>query len=617
MALELAERRDVDFVLYEQLGLGELLKHERFREFNRKTIDLIISEARKLALQEMLPANGPGDREGCRFEAGAVKVPAAYRRIFDLYREGEWIALADDPQVGGQGLPVTAASAVQEYFNGANMAFCMYPGLCHGAGKLIELFGTDQQKTLYLEKMYSGRWGGSMLLTEPDAGSHVGSLTTSAQKNGDGTWSITGSKIFITGGEQDLTENIIHPVLARIEGAPAGTKGISLFLVPKIRVNDDGSLGEPNDVVCTGIEEKLGIHGSATCSLTLGGRGGCIGTLLGEENKGMRVMFHMMNEARLGVGIQGFAIASAAFASALSYARERKQGKHLLSIMDPAAPAVPIIQHPDVRRMLMWMKAYVEGMRSFVYYLGSCFDRVAVAGDADERNRWQGLIELLTPIVKAYCTDKAFEVCTQAVQTYGGYGYTMEYPVEQYLRDCKITSIYEGTNGIQAMDFLGRKLGMKQGESFMALLGEIQTTVDAAKAIDLLQPMALKLEQAANRLGETALKLGTAVMSPKVMTAFAFAQPLLEATGDVVMGWMHLWRALAAVPGIEKHAGSLDPEVFKAAAQKNKQAAFYTGKFHVAAFFIDALLPLALGKMKAIDSHCTAAAIMPEAAFGA
>ncbi|BBO70869.1 hypothetical protein DSCA_47990 [Desulfosarcina alkanivorans] len=404
-------------------------------------------------------------------------------------------------------------------------------------------------------------------------------------------------------------------MLARTKGAPEGTKGISLFLVPKIRVNADGSLGESNDVVCTGIEEKLGIHGSATCSLTLGGKGRCIGTLLGEENKGMMVMFHMMNEARLGAGIQGFAMASAAYAYALSYARERKQGRNLMQMMNPEAPSVPIIQHPDVRRMLMWMKAYVEGMRSFVYYLGSCFDRVALAGDHVDRDRWQELIELLTPVVKAYCSDKAFEVCTQAVQIYGGYGYIMEYPVEQYLRDAKITSIYEGTNGIQAMDFLGRKLGMKQGKYFMELLGEMRKTVATARQAETLKGIAVKLEKAVSRLGETALTFGATAMSPKVMTAFAFAQPLLEATGDVIMGWMHLWRAVAAVPGLEKHAGSLDPATRMKRVEKNKHAAFYEGKLRTAEFFIHTLLPATNGKMDAINSTCDAAAEMPERSF--
>ena len=369
----------MDFVLYEQLELEKLIKHEKFSGFNRKTLDLILSEARNLAIKELMPINAAGDREGCRFENGVVKVPESFHRAFKLYREGEWIAMLDDPEVGGQGLPVTIALAIAEYFNGANCAFGMYPGLCHGAGKLVEVFGTQHQKQLFLKNMYTGKWGGSMLLTEPQAGSDVGALTTSAVRNPDGTFSITGNKIFITGGEQNLTENIIHPVLARIEGAPAGTRGISLFIVPKIWVHDDGSLGEPNDVVCTGIEEKMGIHGSATCSLTLGGKGKCRGFLLGEENKGMKAMFHMMNEARLGVGLQGFSMASAAYMHALNYARERVQGKSLLSMMDPAAPSIAIINHPDVRRMLLWMKANVDGMRSFLYYVGSCFDRVATS----------------------------------------------------------------------------------------------------------------------------------------------------------------------------------------------------------------------------------------------
>jgi len=466
MAQLLSDRRDIDFVLFEQFGLEGLLTEGRYADLNKKTVDLIITEARNLAVNEILPTNADGDRQGCTFENGEVRVPESFHRVFKLFREGEWIALFDDPEVGGQGLPVMVASAVGEYFTAANCAFGTYAWLCHGAGKLVEVLGTDSQKALFLNKMYSGQWGGSMLLTEPEAGSDVGALTTSARKRDDGTYAISGSKIFITGGEQNLTENIIHPVLARIDGAPEGTRGISLFIVPKIWVNEDGSLGEPNDVVCTGIEEKMGIHGSSTCSLTLGGQGNCRGFLLGEENKGMRAMFHMMNEARLGVGIQGFSMSTASFMYAMDYARQRKQGRHLLKMMEPSAAPVPIIQHPDVRRMLLWMKAHVEGMRSFIYYVGNCFDREAVAVDDEQKDKYRGLLEILTPVVKAYCTDKSFEVCTLAVQTYGGYGYIGEYPVEQYLRDCKITSLYEGTNGIQAMDLLGRKMGLKKGAYF-------------------------------------------------------------------------------------------------------------------------------------------------------
>ncbi len=600
MAQELADRRDVDFVLYEQMGLETILANEKFSDLNKKTIDLIITEARSLAVKEILPTNAPGDREGCRFENGVVKVPEAFHRAFKLYREGEWIAMLDDPAVGGQGLPKTAATAIGEYFTSANCAFGMYPGLCHGAGKLVEVFGTDKQRELYLEKMYIGQWGGSMLLTEPGAGSDVGALETTAVKNADGTYSISGSKIFITGGEQDLTENIIHPVLARIEGAPEGTRGISLFLVPKIRVNDDGSLGEPNDVVCTGIEEKMGIHGSSTCSMTLGGRGKCVGTLLGEENKGMRAMFHMMNDARLGVGIQAMSMGGAAYQFAVNYARERKQGKNLLQMMDPEAPSVAIIEHPDVRRMLMWMKAYASGMRSFIYYVGRCFDIAETSADATERARYEGLIEILTPVVKAYCSDRAFDVCTQAVQVYGGYGYTGDYPVEQYLRDSKITSIYEGTNGIQAMDLLGRKMGMKKGTYFMSLMEEMQKTVGQARDYPELAELADVVGKAVNRLGEVALGLGQAAMSPKVLTAFAFAKPFLDITGEVIMAWMHLWRAVAAQPKLEKLVGGLDDTARGQKMGKDKNAVFYDGQVKTARYFILTLLPEALGKMGAI-----------------
>ncbi len=616
MAQDISNRKDVDFVLFEQFELETLLENERYADLNKKAVDLIINEARSLAVKELLPANGIGDREGCRLEDGAVKVPEAFHRLFELYREGEWIATWDDTEVGGQGLPVMVASAVAEYFNGANCAFGMYPGLCHGAGKLIEIFGTDKQKSMYLKKMYSGQWGGSMLLTEPGAGSDVGALTTTAVKHDDGSYRISGSKIFITAGDQDLTENIIHPVLARIEGAPEGTKGISLFLVPKYRVNDDGSLGEFNDVVCTGIEEKLGIHGSATCSLTLGGKGRCRGELLGEENKGMRVMFHMMNEARLGVGVQAYSMASAAYMCALNYARERRQGRHLLNMLDPAAPQVPIIDHPDVRQMLLWMKAQVEGMRSFVYYAGRWFDRLMVADNEADREKYQGLADLLTPVVKAYCSDKAFEVCTRAVQVYGGYGYTQEYPVEQYLRDCKITSIYEGTNGIQAMDLLGRKMGMKKGALFMGLLSEMQQTVAEAKSIEGLESLAGQVEQAVNRLGEVALTLGTTAMSPRVLSAFANATAFLDVVGDVIMAWMHLWRAAVAAPKLAALAGGMDPAQRKEKAAKNKNAAFYEGILQTADYVIRTLLPVTMGKMEAVAAVSDAAMDIPDAAFG-
>ena len=603
MAQVIADRRDVDFVLHEQLNVGALSEHEKYADFNKKTVDLIISEARNLAIKEILPTFKDGDEQGCRLENGQVLVPESFKRAYDLFVEGEWLAMPEDPEYGGQGMPRTVALAAGDYFNGANYAFMMYPGLTHGAALLVEAFGTERQKKLFLKNMFTGKWTGTMLLTEPEAGSDVGNLTTTAVKNDDGTYRISGNKIFISAGDHDMVDNIVHPVLARIEGAPAGTKGISLFLVPKYRVNDDGSLGEFNDVVCTGIEHKMGIHGNATCSLALGGKGQCLGELLGEENKGMRAMFLMMNEARLLVGMQGFCCASPSYMNAVNYARERIQGKNLLQMMDPNAPSVAIIQHPDVRRMLISMKSYVEGMRSLLYYAGYLSDQIAVTDDEAEEARLQGMIDLLIPICKGYVTDKAFEVCSTGVQVYGGYGYISEYPQEQLLRDCRITMIYEGTNGIQAMDLLGRKLGMNKGQPIMDLMVEIQKTIAQAKAIDSLMEHAVRVEKALNRLGEVAMHLGAKAMSPKVLSAFAYAHPFMEASGDVVMAWMLLWRGVVAATQLEKGA-------------KKKDQAFYEGQMKSVQYFTQAVLPITMGKMDAIMTTCEAPIEMTEDAFG-
>ncbi len=601
MAQSIADRRDVDFVLHEQFKVGDFSKHESFAEFNKKTVDLIVSEARNLAVKEILPTRKEGDEQGCTFDAGKVTVPESFHRAFDLFKEGEWLAMNESPEWGGQGMPHTLAMAASEYFNGANYAFMMYPGLTHGAGNLVETFGTDEQKRLFLKNLYSGHWGGTMLLTEPNAGSDVGALETKAVPNGDGTYSITGQKIFISSGEHDLCENIVHPVLARIEGAPAGTKGVSLFLVPKYRVNDDGSLGEFNDVVCTGIEEKMGIHGNATCTLNLGDKGQCIGTLLGEENKGMRAMFLMMNGARLLVGMQGFSCASASYINSVNYAKERIQGRHITKLMEKDAPGVPIIQHPDVRRMLLTMKAYVEGMRSLLYYVAYCEDMTIISDSDEEKETYQGLVDMLIPIAKGYVTDRAFELCSLGLQVYGGYGYIKEYPQEQLLRDCKITQIYEGTNGIQAMDLLGRKLGMKKGKLVMDMMGEVMKTVNHAKGIEGLEDQAAKVEEAINKFGEVAMHLGKAAMSEKLMQAFAYAYPLMEVFGDVVMSWLMLWRASIAKEALPK--------------AKKKDVAFYEGQVKSSEFFAYTVLPSTLGKMNAILATNGAAIEIDEASF--
>ncbi len=598
----ISDRRDVDFVIHEQFRAQELAEmDEKFSDFNKKTIDLIVSEARNFAVKELLPAYQEGDEQGCTFENGKVTTPESFKRLYDLLNEGEWLAMEEDPEWGGQGMPRVVASVAYEYFNGANFPFMMFPGLTHGAGNLVRTFGTDKQKELFLSKLYTGEWTGTMLLTEPEAGSDVGALQTTAKKNEDGTYSITGEKIFISGGEHDLAENIVHPVLARIEGAPAGTKGISLFLVPKYRVNDDGSLGEFNDVVCTSIEHKLGIHGNSTCSLSLGSKGKCIGTLLGEENKGMKAMFLMMNEARLLVGFQGFACATTAYMYALDYARQRIQGKHLVEMMNPDAKSVAIINHPDVRRQLMEMKVYVEGMRSLLYYMNYCMDLEHVAATEEEREKYNGFIEVLTPIAKGYVTDRAFELCSQALQVYGGYGYIEEYPMARLLRDCRITMIYEGTNGIQAMDLLGRKLGLRKGKPVMDLFGEMQNMVARAKDISRIEDQAVKVEQAINKLGEVALNLGQAAMSEKVLNAFANAHPFQDATGDVVMAWMLLWRAEIAAGKMEK--------------AKKKDKPFYEGILKSLDYFVETKLPVTMGRMNALMKTSGAAVEIDDASF--
>ncbi len=598
MAEQISDQKDIEFVLFEQLGVERFLSCEKYRDLNKKVFRMIIKEARSLAVKEILPTYTECDREGVVFEAGRVKVPQCLKRVHRLLMEGEWGALTEDPARGGQGLPHTIAQAAYDFIIGANYVATTYPILGHGAGKMIEIFGTEKQKELFLEKMYTLEWGGTMLLTEPEAGSDVGALQTAAKKLPDGTYAIEGSKIFITNGEQDITENIIHPVLARIEGAPPGTKGISLFVVPKIWVNDDGTLGEDNDVVCTGVEEKMGLHGSPTCALSLGSRGRCRGFLLGEENKGMQIMFHMMNEVRLEVGTQGYTHASSAYLHALAYAKTRRQGRALENSADHAAPQVPIIQHPDVRRMLLEMKAYVEGMRSLAFFTAFCFDMVNCAASDEEKTRYTRLIEILTPVVKAYMTDRGVDVCSTAMQVFGGYGYTREYPVEQLFRDSRIAPIYEGTNGIQAMDFLGRKVAGQNGALLQALVDEISRTIESAAACERIAPLARSLARALESLASALKHAAGELKSPRFKSAFAMACPLLDATGDVIMAWMLLWRARIADEKMNEN-----------------RSAFYQGKIASARFFIETKLPVTMGKLASFPAKEHPAVTMDEKAF--
>ncbi len=608
---KLGDYRDRRFVLFDQLNIGDLTKYKKFEDHGEEIFEMVMAEAEKFAENVLWPINNSGDEEGAHWDDGVVTTPKGFKDAYDQYVEGGWITPGDPPEAGGQGLPQALCTACHECFHGSNTSFANYPNLTHGAGFMIHEHGTDEQKKKYLEPLWSGEWAGSMCLTEPGAGSDLGILKTKAIPQDDGTYLIEGTKTFITAGDHDLRDNIIHPVLARIEGDPPGPKGISIFIVPKMKINDDGSLGEGNDVKCLGIEHKMGIKGSATSQLGFGEDGKCVGELLGQKQKGLLIMFLMMNEERLLVAIQSSGIASSAYQLALAYSRERLQGRSLTAGKDPNAQPVPIIQHPDVRRMLMYMKSMTEGMRALNYYTGLCIDKAAAA-EGDEKKLWTGLVELLTPIVKGYCPDQSFRVCENAIQVLGGYGYCSEYLIEQLARDVKITSLYEGTNGIQAMDFLARKLPMAKGKVFEALMEQMNPAIADAKKSELLTPYAERLEAARAELIKALTHVGGQAGGKDFLVGFLKATPLLEVVGDVLIGWMLLWQAGIAEAKLAQIVGDGDKaEVVKS----NDEAAFLDGKLASARYFIGSELPKITGKVAALTNDETAALEIAEESF--
>lgn len=601
----LVNQRDQAFVLFEQLGIEQLFQTETFKDFSKEDALMMVKESEKMALNEILPTYAAGDREGCTLKDGKVAVPKCFHQPFKKYCEAGWLCATEPPDVGGQGMPLIIANAALENCYAANFAFLMYPGLTHGAAALILNFGTDEQKEKYMYKMFAGQWTGTMCLTEPGAGSDVGALKTTAKRLPDGTYSITGTKCFISCGDHDLAENIIHPVLARIEGDPPGTGGISIFIVPKYLVNPDGTVGALNDVHTGNIEHKMGIKGSATCTLNFGDEGKCIGELLGREREGMRIMFHMMNEARLEVGMQGLGHASAALEHAIQYAKERIQSAPVWEMKNPEAKAVPIIQHPDVRRDLLWMKAHVEGIRALNYFASYCIDK-AKAHPA-EREKWQGFVDLLTPMCKAYSSDKAMEVCSKAIDIYGGYGYCQEYPIEQYMRDCKIACLYEGTNGIQALDLVGRKLAQRKGMNVMAMFGEIGETVAKAKGVEELKPYAVRLEEAYNALVDVTLTLAQFGKSSSFIVPILNASPYLDIFGDVLIGHFLIQAATLSHNKLGTIYTQRDAMESKgkrrALVHEDADVAYYTGKIATAKFFAVEVLCTVKARCEAIKSE--------------
>jgi alkylation response protein AidB-like acyl-CoA dehydrogenase len=609
--------RDIRFILYEQLGIERLCQFDKFKDFSKETFDMVLEEGAKLAAEVISPLNAIADKEGCIYEKGKVKVPEAFHEAFKKFCEGGWIAASVDAEAGGQGLPDSVARATDEMFVGACCSFTSYPGLTRFCANLIKSFGTPEQKQTYLEKMYSGQWTGTMCLTEPQAGSAVGDVKAGAKKQGD-HYLIQGTKVFITAGDHNLTENIIHAVLARTENAPPGVKGLSLFIVPKVRVNSDRSLGAPNDVNCGGIEHKMGLKGSATATLNFGDDGKCHGYILGQEGQGIQLMFQMMNEACLGAGLQGFALGNLAYLYALKYAKERIQGVEITKMRDPNAPRVPIIKHPDVRRMLMTMKAYAEGLRALIYHSAYYADLAKVAKDPKEKESCENMIDLLIPIVKAYSSDMAFRLTEWAIQVHGGYGYCGEYPVEQLCRDEKLTSIYEGTNGIQAMDLVGRKLSLKKGALFMGWMKEVNEFIEKHKAHAVFGTAVGQLEQAKNTLINVSMHFAKSVATGDPLYPMLHACPYLELFGEVELAYLLLDQAIIAqnkLQAIFQNAWATTDEAKAKVIDDQADAAFYSGKIHTAEFFCSNILSKVQATAMTILGGNRSALTIPDAAF--
>ncbi|MCH1386272.1 MAG: acyl-CoA dehydrogenase C-terminal domain-containing protein [Rhodobacteraceae bacterium] len=472
----IAPTKDMQYVLNDVLDVKNS-SIPGYADLDADFLSAILEEAGKITSQVLAPLNAVGDQEGCHFENGVIRTPAGFKDAFEHVKEGGWTGIDCDPEFGGQGLPYLVGTAVGEMFASSNMAFGMYQGLTHGAYSAIHAHGTEAQKQTYLPNMVSCDWTGTMNLTEPHCGTDLGLMRTKAEPQEDGTFKITGQKIFISAGDHDLSENVIHLVLAKISGGPDGVKGISLFIVPKFMVNEDGSLGARNAVAVGKIEEKMGIHGNATCVMNYDG---ATGFLLGEEHKGMRAMFTMMNEARLGVGLQGYSQAEVAYQNAVAYAKDRLQGRDVTGVKNPEGPADPLIVHPDIRRNLMDQKSFVEGARAFTFWGASLIDQAHREGDADAN----GLISLLTPVIKGFLTDKGYEYASAAQQVYGGHGYIEEWGMSQFARDARITMIYEGANGVQALDLVGRKLAQDGGKHVMAFFELVKNFASENKGWD-------------------------------------------------------------------------------------------------------------------------------------
>ncbi len=569
--------RDMKFILHEMLNISDLAKYDQFSELDTDLVDAILEEGSKFTEEVLTPLNIVGDHEGCKRHAdGSVTTPTGFRDAYKTLVENGWTSITRDPNYGGQGLPGLMGIPVGEMQTSANMAFSMYPGLTGGAIKAISVGGSDDQKQTFLPKMISGEWCGTMNLTEPHCGTDLGLLKTKAVKQSDGSYKITGQKIFISAGEHDMTDNIIHLVLARTEDAPAGVKGISLFIVPKFILDDNENPGERNEVSCGALEEKMGIHGNSTCVMNFDG---ATGYMIGEENKGLKVMFVMMNEARIGVGMQGLGQSEVAYQNAVLYARDRLQGRSLTGPKNENGPADPIIVHPDVRRMLMETRAFNEAGRALLYWAAKQEDIERHSSDEKEVERADDILGLLTPVVKGYLTDKAMASTIDCQQVFGGHGFIEEWGMSQFVRDCRITLIYEGANGIQALDLVGRKLGRNGGRALMTLNSEIDAFVAEHEGNEELADFMKELKTAKGKLTE-----GTMWLMQNGMTnpdnAGAGSVDYMHMLGLTVFAY--LWARMAVVSQKAINDGSNED--------------FYTNKLITGRYFIARMLPM-------VDAH--------------
>ena len=589
--------RDMRFVLHELHDSTSLNKLPGLEEMTPDILNSVIEEAGKFISATLLPLNATGDAEGCHYEANVVKTPKGFKEAYRAFVDGGWGSLSSDPQYGGQGVPESVSKLVEEMICACNLSFGLYPGLSHGAYLALKSHGSEELKNLYLPKLVDGSWSGTMCLTEAHCGTDLGLLRTKAAPQPDGSYKLNGSKIFISAGEHDLTENIIHLVLARLPDAPPGVKGISLFVVPKFLPKADGTVGARNGVKCTGIEHKMGIKASATCQISFDDASGW---LVGEPHKGMRAMFVMMNSERLSVGTQGLGIGEVAYQSAVAYAKDRLQGRSLAGAKYPEKPADPIIVHPDVRRMLMTMRAYNEGCRALGVWVANALDHMERLPDSEQKTEAEDFIALMTPVVKALFTDLGFECANLGVQTYGGHGFIADHGMEQFVRDSRIAMIYEGTNGVQALDLVGRKLPANMGRSLRRFFHPVAEFIEAHSADPdisaLVQPFAKAFG---------ALQLATAFIAQKSFAdpeeAGAASTDFLRMLGLVALGFMWVRMAKVAAEKLPKAEG--------------EDAAFYKAKRATANYYIDRILPQVGALLYTIKSGKASMMALDEAAF--